>query len=450
MTRIALISPKGNVFGKNEKMASFLQESKSMESFRFLWTGPNLGLITVASLLPEDWDCEYIDENYKAIDYSQRYDIVCISSMTQQIINAYNIARRFSEKGALTVIGGIHATIMPEEASKYVDVVITGEGEVLWPLFLNDYFNGTVKKVYTEIDPGKYHFEKALMPRFELLKDYNYPLITLQTTRGCPHDCSFCCASKVFGCKYRRKSNGNIIKELEEINRILPGKLVLFADDNMFVLRKDSKELLKKMIDLDLRWIAQTDISIADDDELLELMVLSGCQWIVIGFESVSYSSLYNLDEGNWKLRQLPKYSEAIEKIQSYGIGVYGTFIIGLDHDGPDIFEATVEFIKENKLYGVNITVPTPLPGTRLREKLEEEGRILERDWSYYTFWDVNIKPKSMTIKELEEGLLRVYMEISDESSALERLVYLRHMTKRRRRIIREKNVVGGYRKWKV
>ncbi|MCC5466520.1 B12-binding domain-containing radical SAM protein [Pelosinus baikalensis] len=438
MKKVALVTPKGNTFGKNEKMSSFLAGLESMESFRFLWTGPNLGLITIASLLPSEWECHYIDENYRSINYNEKFDIVFISAMTQQIMNAYEISKSFRANGALTIIGGIHATLMPEEALKYVDVVLSGEGEVLVPEFLNDYNNKNVKRVYCETSPGSYSFENTLLPRFDLLEGYNYPLITLQTTRGCPHDCFFCSASKIFGSKYRRKDNSSIIRELKVINEKFPNALILFADDNVFVLRKQSKDLLRQMRDMNLRWIAQTDISIAEDDELLKLMVQAGCQWVVIGFESVSYKSLYDLDKRNWKLKQLPKYEQSIEKIQSYGIGVYGTFIVGLDEDGSDIFESTANFIKKNMLYGSNITVPTPLPGTRLREQLDSEGRILDRDWSYHTFWDINIKPKQMNCEELEEGLLNIYRTISSDSHVTERLAYLKQMAKRKKAILKE------------
>lgn len=443
MKKIALISPKGNVFGKSEKMNLFLSNTKHMESFKFLWTGPNLGLLTIAALFPDDWECDYIDENIIDIDFDKQYDLVCISAMTQQVNNAYNIATIFKGKGVLTVIGGIHATILPEEASLYADVVIAGEGEVLWPEFIKDYLNGQYRKVYMESKPGSYMLYNSPAPRYDLLKCYDYPLITLQTTRGCPHDCIFCAASKVFGRKYRRKSNDQILNELIDISLMFPGRLILFADDNMFVLRHECMDLLSRMKGMNLRWIAQTDVSIAEDKEFLRLMVEAGCQWIVIGFESPSYDSLYELDKSNWKLNQMSSYSKSIQSIQSFGIGVYGTFIVGLDSDGSDIFEKTANFIKENKLYGANITVPTPLPGTRLREQLLKEGRVLVNDWEYYTFWDITIKPKRLSIEELEEGLLWIYNQITDSKIAEERLVYLKMQAKARRKIEKGISDVG-------
>lgn len=435
--KVALINPKGNLFGYNKEMKHFLTNTKSMESFRYLWTGPNLALITIAALLPKDWSCTYIDQNYTDIDFNQHYDIVIISSMTQQIRNAYDISERFRTLGALTIIGGIHATLMPEEALQHADVVNIGEAEKIFPQLIDDIEHNCVKHIYKELNPGSYEFIDSPIPRFDLLKEYNYSIITLQTTRGCPHDCSFCSASKVFGPKYRRKDNHRILQELEQILVLYPDRIVLFADDNMFVMKKQVKELLKQMCEMDFRWIAQTDISIADDDELLELMVRSGCQWVVIGFESVSSKSLQNIDKRNWKYNKLPKYETSIQKIQNYGIGVYGTFIVGLDEDDTSIFKNTSDFIIKNKFYGCNITVPTPLPGTRLRENLLNNNRIVIHDWNYYTFWDVTIIPQKMTIDELKKGVIKIYQDISVNEEADKRLIYLKQLMKRREAVKR-------------
>lgn len=436
MKKVALVNPKGNIFGKNSRMVSFLADSRYMDSFKLLWTGPNLGLLTLAALLPPDWICDYIDENRMEINYDGGYDLVFIGAMTQQAAEAYNISLEFRRRRVPTVIGGIHATILPEEASQHADVVIAGEAEVLWPRFIGDLERGRLKPVYRDAGPGTYDLRNSPLPLYRLLQKYDYPLVTLQTTRGCPHDCSFCAASNVFGRKYRRKDNQQIIEELSIISDLFPGKLILFADDNLFVKRKESKDLLQAMRDMDLRWIAQTDISIAGDTELLTLMTRAGCQWVVIGFESVLYDSLRNLDRKNWKLKQHRNYAPSIEILQSYGIGVYGTFIVGLDHDGPDVFKKTADFITGNNLYGANITVPTPLPGTRLREEMIKSGRIQNYDWDYYTLWDVTFEPARFTREELEDGLLEIYYKITDDSVAQKRLSYLHKLARGKKSVI--------------
>lgn len=433
--KVALISPKGNIFGKNKKLNEFLNHSDMMQSFKMLWTGPNLGLLTLAALLPPDWGIDYIDENYKEIDYGIDYDIVFVSIMTRQANRGYEIIHSFKQKNILTIVGGIHASVMPEEAALHADVVLVGEAEVVWQEFYNDYLEGCYKKIYNQerLNFVSFDMECSPIPRIDLIKNYKYPIVSIQTTRGCPHDCSFCAGSKIFGSRYRRKSNKRILEEIRQVCQYFPDTLILFADDNVFVKREASKDLLESLRGINIRWIAQTDISIADDERLLLLMAQAGCQWVVIGFESVSFTSLNEIDRGNWKQSQFYSYEEKIKIIQSYGIGIYGTFIVGLDKDGEDIFKDTSKFIINNNLYGANITVPTPLPGTRMRERLQEQGRILSNVWSEYTLWDVVAEPQNMDKEQLENGLFSIYEDIASEKAVLKRLSDLKRMAKKRR-----------------
>ena len=429
--KVAFINPKGTLFSKNPELSQFLRNTTAMDSFRHFWSAPCLGLLAIAAYLPEDWEAVYIDENYRAINFEESFDFVCISAMTVQAERAYALAEVYRRKNLLTVIGGIHATILPEEAGKHFDVVLAGEGEVVFPAFIQDYLKGKVKKIYKETQPGKFDLRRCIVPRYDLLKGYEYPVINLYTTRGCPRKCSFCCASNVYGTKYRRKTNEQIICEIDMISARFPDKMILFADDNLFVLRQQSRQLLKLMLSKHIRWIAQTDISIADDEDLLKRMYQAGCQWVVIGFESVSEKSLKQVESRDFKNRYIHSYSEKIKKIQSAGIRVYGTFIVGLDEDEGRIFDDTADFILENHLYGANITVPTPLPGTALRQGLESENRIRSRNWADYTLWDVVIQPKKITAAELENGLLHVYKRINEKNRADERLRYIFQEMKR-------------------
>ena len=352
--KVAFINPRGTLFSKNPKLSQFLRDTTTMDSFRHFWSAPCLGLLAIAAYLPEDWEAVYIDENYRAVNFEESFDFVCISAMTVQAERAYALAEVYRRKNLLTVIGGIHATLLPEEAGKHFDVVLAGEGEVVFPAFIQDYLQGKVKKLYKETLPGKFDLRRCIIPRYDLLKGYEYPVINLYTTRGCPRRCSFCCASNVYGTQYRRKSNGQIVHEIEVISNLFPGKLILFADDNLFVLRRQSRQLLKLLAEKHVRWIAQTDISIAEDESLLKLMYQAGCQWVVIGFESVSEKSLKQVESRDFKNRYIHRYSEKIKKIQSEGIRVYGTFIVGLDEDEGRIFDDTADFILENQLYGAN------------------------------------------------------------------------------------------------
>lgn len=432
--KVALINPKGTIFSRNKRLAAFLERSVTMGSFRHFWSAPCLGLLVVAAYCPDEWQLCYIDENQRPVDFGVRYDLVLISAMTVQAKRAYEIADAFRRTGTPVVMGGIHATVMPEEALAHVDAVLAGEGEVLFPQLIEDLVHGRLRRLYREETPGGFDLAQCRTPRYDLLEGYDYPVVNLYTTRGCPRKCTFCCASNVYGMQYRRKSNAQILREMAWIDQLYPDRLLLFADDNAFVLRRPSKELLQSMIPMRLRWIAQTDISIARDAELLSLMAAAGCQWIVIGFESVSEQSLRTIETGAFKQSNLARYRESIEIIRSYGIGIYGTFIVGLDADSDSVFDDTARFILDNRLYGANITVPTPLPGTQLRERLLAEGRVLERGWEDYTLWDVVVTPATMTPKRLEDGLYTVYQSISAADNANLRLRRMLQETRARSR----------------
>ena len=428
--RLALISPKGAEFSRNEVLSKFLKDELRMKNIRNLWNSPNLGMLTVAALTPSEWDIEYIDEHLRDIDFNQKYDIVGLSCMTQQIERGYEIANKFKEKGITTVIGGIHATVRPEEVAQYVDVVIAGEAELTWPTFLEDWGNGTYKKIYKELHPGMLDISTSPIPRYDLIKDYNYSTITINTSRGCPHDCSFCAASRVYGPVYRRKNNEQIISEIMRIKELFGNSYILFGDDNIFVSRDESKDLLREIKKLNVRWVAQTDISISDDDELLKLMAESGCQWVVIGLESIARKSLEDINK--WKTDRLDSYRDSIDKVQSYGIGVMGAFVFGLDYDDYSVMEDTIKFIADCNFYGIHVTSPTPFPGSRYRNVMQESGRLIDLPWSYYTHWDVLIKPNLLTPNEVQNCIYKIYRAFVDEKEANKRFANFIHKFRKR------------------
>lgn len=425
MPRLALISPKGAEFSRNGVLSKFLKDEPRMRNIRNLWNSPNLGLLTVAALTPSEWHIEYIDEHFIDIDFEQKYDVVGLSCMTQQIERGYEIAKIFKEKGITTVMGGIHATVCPEEVSQYVDVVIVGEAELTWSTFLDDWKNGTYKKIYKEKNPGALDISLSPIPRYDLLKNYNYSTITINTSRGCPHDCSFCAASRVYGPVYRRKTNGQIIDEIVRIKELFNDCYILFGDDNIFVSRDESKTLLSEIKKLHIRWVAQTDISISDDEELLKLMADSGCQWVVIGLESIARKSLEDVNK--WKTDRLDSYKDSIDKVQSFGIGVMGAFVFGLDYDDYSVMEDTIKFIEQCNFYGIHVTSPTPFPGSRYRNVMQESGRLIDLPWSYYTHWDVLIKPNLLTPYEVQDCIHKIYKAFVDEKETNKRFVNFIH-----------------------
>ncbi len=415
--KIALINPKGAFLSTNPEFADFWNNSKELSTYRHHWTGFSLGLLVIAALTPKDFDVEFIDENFDSIDFEKGYDIVALSGMTQQATRIYQIADEFRKRKTKVVIGGIHATVMPEEAKEHADSVIIGEGEELWPQFLEDLCKDREKPFYKA--ERAVDLAKSPIPRYELLNSQNYGLVWVNTTRGCPHDCMFCSSSRIYGYKYRQKNVDQVLAEIDKVKMICKNTMIAFADDNMFIDKKYSKELIKRLIPLNISWYAQTDVSVAKDENFLKMLKEAGCFFLFIGFESVSKESLRNLDSSNFKFRQLDNYSEVVRKIQSCGIGVMGAFIIGFDSDDKSTFREIADFIIESHLYGASITILTPLPGTQLREKLEKEKRIISNNWENYTLFNVNFIPKQMTSQELQDGLLEIYKRVYNKEVQL-------------------------------
>lgn len=397
-----------------------------MEFYRQYWSGLGSGLLVIAALTPSDIEIELIDEDIEDIDFQRDYDLVGITAVTQQATRAYEIARKFRERKVKVVLGGIHTTVLPDEARLHADSIVVGEAENLWPTLLDDFRQNRLRPLYTsrqEVD-----LKHSPLPRYDLLRDKPAKIVWVQGTRGCPHDCAFCCASKVYGVKHRHKTVDQVIAEIKEVRRIKKHALIGFADDNLLCDKHYSRELLEKVAGLGIRWIGQTDISVARDTSLLRLAKRSGCVALLIGFESIVPDNLKGLDSTDWKLKQLANYAEYIKSIQNCGIGIIGLFITGLDYDDNSIFDRLADFIIDNHLLGAQITALTPFPHTRVREDLLREGRVLNTPWDNYTFYDVNIKPKGMTPEELEQGILHTFNRIYSSKVALGKQRYFKNI----------------------
>lgn len=369
---------------------------------------PSLGLLTLAGVTPDKFEVEYLEigdiKDVKEIPNS--FDLIAISTYSAQIFEAYELARCYKDKGIKTVIGGPHVTLLPQEAKDYCDSVVMGEGEPVWPELLSDFENSRLKPFYTSFDK-EFDLKDSPMPRFDLLIPEKYNRLTIQTSRGCPHRCEFCAASILISKKYKQKPANKVLQEIQAIKKIWKKPFIEFADDNTFVNKKYWIDLLKELKDENIKWFTETDISVAENDELLDLIRESGCQQVLIGLESPSKKGLNGIELiNNWKMKQLSKYRSAIDKIQSHGITVNGCFVLGLDGDDKGIFDEVCKFVKESGLYEVQITVMTAFPGTPLYQRLVNEKRVFkEGDWAKCTLFDVNFQPKNMSVEDLEKGL---------------------------------------------
>jgi len=429
--KIALISPRGVLLSNDPGFRKFWKNSIEIQFYKRFWSGLSPALLVVAALTPKKIKIELIDENIDPVNFNKDYDLVVLTAMTQQAIRAYQIADEFRRRRVKVVMGGIHPTLLPKEAKTHCDTVIVGEAENTWPRFIKDFLRNDIKPFYISEEPAA--LDKSPIPRYDLLKPGRYKITWIQTTRGCPYDCEFCAASRIFGTKFRYKSIKQVIQEVKSVKLFCKDSWIGFGDDNMFVNRKYSYELLERLTPLKIRWMTQTDISIANDKKLLKLLHKSGCYILFIGFESISKKSLASVDRTGFKFNKLHRYKEYIKKIQNAGIGIMGAFVLGFDNDSPSIFKKTSDFIVNNHLYAAQITVLTPLSGTRLRSRLQRENRLLPNNWDNYTFWDVNFIPRRMSINELQRGLLEVYKAVYNKKVLLEKSRYFKEIYAKRK-----------------
>jgi radical SAM superfamily enzyme YgiQ (UPF0313 family) len=398
-------------------LPGFVERSKVIASL------PSLSMLTLAALTPPDVEVEYreVRELSEADDLPD-WDLAAITTLSAQAFDAYAIADRFRARGTTVVMGGLHVTSVPDEALEHADAVVVGEGEPTWPCVVADFRAGRLQRVYRN-DSGSFDLTAAPMPRFDLLDVDRYNRIPVQTARGCPHRCEFCASSILITPKYRVKPVAKVIAEIRRIKEIWPHPFVELADDNSFVSRPHAKELLRALKRERIHWFTEADISIAEDEELLDALRDSGCRQVLIGLESPSRAALDGLElRRNWKRDSLPAYERAIRRIQSRGITVNGCFILGLDGDTTDCFDAVAEFAERVGLYEVQVTVLTPFPGTPLYSRLLREGRILEPgNWSLCTLFDVNFRPTGMSPDQLRQGIIDLSMRLYAPDAVRER-----------------------------
>jgi len=377
--RLCLINP-------SNPLVSILKTGESRWNEYRVWKP--LSLLVLAGLTPPEWDITVVDENLGAPDYtaSPRPHLVGITAFTSQAVRAYKVAAEFRNRGVPVVIGGIHATMCQEEALEHADAVVSGEAENVWAQVLEDARQGTLKRVYA----GTRSEIAQISPARHDLLPTGYRIGSIQTTRGCPLNCTFCCVTAFNGKEYRRRPIADVVAEFKLIRE----KNVLVVDDNLIGTRSDhiarAKDLFRAMIQANLgkRWVTQVTINMADDEELLRLAARAGCMGVFIGFESPTEEGLVEVHK-KFNIQKGRDFKASVRRIQRHGIGVTGSFIMGLDTDEKGIGKRIAH---AGHSYGVdvlNVLFLTPLPGTRLWQKMESEGRIaanvFPEDWKYYT-----------------------------------------------------------------
>ena len=376
---------------------------------------PSLGLLTLAGMLPEHWTCSYHEsrasDNLAEEVLTAEPDIVAVSALTASILPAYEFCQQLRTYGIPTVIGGLHATAMPEEAEQYACSVCVGDGEASLLQVLKDFENGALKPVYRPGAP--FDFRESPRPAFELALHNKTPQRwTLQTQRGCPLACEFCGASRLLG-PARFKPVDRLANELSYLKTLDSSPWIELADDNTFAGRKDSFEMLEVLQEGHIKYFTESDWRIAEHPDLLQKIADSGCVQILVGFESIPF----RYPGMGKKYAELQKIQDAIATIQDFGIAVNGCFILGAEGETNQSIDRLIEFVNASELSEVQLTLQTPFPGTALYRRLQQSGRLLEnKDWNSYTLFDVVYQPDSMSVHELESGFRRAMKTLFDAS----------------------------------
>lgn len=379
---------------------------------------PMLGLTVLASLFPEDWDVTVVNEAIEKVDLDAEVDFVGLTTLTCVADRAYYLADKFRKKGRTVVIGGVHASFLPEEAKAHADTVLIGEAEGVFHQLIADYEVACLKPFYRR--ESHFDLKKVPLPRRDLLSSkYSRFFKAIETTRGCPNRCEFCSVPIINGMRYRTRSVSQIDSELSSIIR-RRGEYLLLTDDNVVAQPKFAAELFRVFKEYEVKWMGFCTLQIARNPELLTLARKSGCVSLFIGFESLNQE---NLDGARKTFMNTHELADLIKRIQNHGIGIQGAFIFGFDHDDKEVFERTVDFVHETHIELPTFSVLTPFPGTPLRRRLRKEGRIFDNHWPHYDMSHVVFKPKLMSPRELQEGYLWAQKYCCSPRSILGRLL---------------------------
>jgi radical SAM superfamily enzyme YgiQ (UPF0313 family) len=389
-------------------LPGFVERSKTVASL------PSLGLLYLAAVTPAGHRVRYYEAERDGAEPAEVYacDLVAIGTFSAQVFEAYAVADRLRAAGVKVALGGLHVSALPDEAAQHADYVIVGEGENVWPVVVAEaersgFVRSGSARIFRARDYPPVDVKQLPVPRFDLLDDRPYNRFTVQTSRGCPWRCDFCASTVMLSERYRKRPVEHVVRDIRAIMRLRERPFIEFADDNTFVDKEWGKELCRQLIPLGIRWFTETDISVAEDQELQELMRDAGCRQVLIGLESPGPVGLGGIEtRADMKAQWVDRYAERIESIQSHGVTVNGCFILGLDGHTTDVFRQVLDFSIEHRLYDVQITVLTAFPGTPLYARLKSENRLIEdRRWDLCTLFDVNYLPSDMTPQQLREGM---------------------------------------------
>ena len=400
----------------NTRRTGFIRDSKSIY--------PPMSLGIIAALTPSNWDVEILDENFSKFEYKEA-DLVGFTALTSSVNRSYELAGIYKKNKVPTVIGGIHVSMMPEEALQYADTVVKGEAEHVWAKVIDDFEKGKMQKIY---EAKRLPMVESPKPRIDLYHP-GYTFGSIQTTRGCPMDCEFCSVHTFNGTAYRPRPVEDVIEEYA----LIPKKKVYFVDDNLVGYSRRSaeriKEICRRIIKSGVKkhWFCSASMNIAKDEELLELMAQAGCKMIFLGIESELVDQLQSVNKNmNLKIG-VDNFARIYDTLHKHRIAVLGAFIFGLDSDTADSIRKRTDYILNAGIDSIQTTILTPLPGTRLYNRFSKEGRLLytnyPEDWERYSFAEVVYKPKLMEVQEFEDVVQESWERMYNKKSIGKRFI---------------------------
>ncbi|MEM9418750.1 MAG: radical SAM protein [Planctomycetota bacterium] len=370
-----------------------------MKRYIRTWKMQPLPVATIAGLLPDDIDRRFYDDRLETIPYDEPTDLVMISVETYTAKRSYQIASEFRRRGVPVVMGGFHATLCTDEVARFAESVVVGEAEQTLYRVIDDYRYSKPQKIYrTESRPEL----ATVRPDRSVFRGKKYlPIGLVEFARGCRFKCDFCAIQSYFSATQTHRPIDAVIEEVKRVKR--PGQMIFFIDDNICSDLDAAKAFMRAMIPLGIRWVSQSSINVAYDEEALALLKQSGCQGLLIGLESLSPDTLKRMNKGFNLMNGGP--AVALENFRRHGLRIYGTFVFGYDTDTPETCRTTLDFARENGLFIAAFNHITPFPGTPLYERLQKQGRLLYESWwldERYRYNMVPFKPTHMTERELE------------------------------------------------
>lgn len=366
------------------------------------WQMEPLPPAMIAAMTPDDVEKRFYDDRLEKIPFDEPTDLVAISVETYTARRAYQIASDYRRRGVPVVMGGFHATLCPDEVGQYCESLVVGEAEDVFPELLDDYRHGRPREVYR----GEKRPHLNVDPDRSIFNGKRYlPIRLVEFARGCRFKCDFCAIQSFFDATQTHRDVERVVAEVQRVRR--PGQMVFFIDDNIVSDLEAAKDLCRAIAPLNVRWVSQASINVAFDEEALALLVQSGCQGLLIGFESLEEDNLSEMNKKFNLMRGGPR--KALENFRRAGLRIYGTFIFGYDSDNGDSFNKAVDFCQEEGLFIAAFNHITPFPGTPLFTRLANEGRLLHDAWwldEDYRYNQVPFQPSQMTPEELEKGCL--------------------------------------------